>query len=135
MVVFLVLGKFIIENVVKEFEIVDLVNYINEMGGKIIGVGIDIIMIYGVEKFYGVEYVIILDRIEVGMLFIVGVIICGDIFVCGVIKEYMVSLIYKFEEMGVDFEYYEEGIRVIVNGDLNLVDVKILLYLGFLIDM
>lgn len=105
MVVLLVKGKILIENVVKEFEIVDLVNYINEMGGRIIGVGIDIIIINGVELLYGVEYVIILDRIEVGILLIVGVIICGDIFVCGVIKEYMVSLVYKLEEMGVELDY------------------------------
>lgn len=105
MVVLLVKGKILIENVVKEFEIVDLVNYINEMGGRIIGVGIDIIIINGVELLYGVEYVIILDRIEVGILLIVGVIMCGDIFVCGVIKEYMVSLVYKLEEMGVELDY------------------------------
>lgn len=36
----------------------------------------------------------------------------------------MASLIYKLEEMGVDLEYYEEGIRVTANGDLNPVDVK-----------
>lgn len=105
MVVLLVKGKILIENVVKEFEIIDLVNYINEMGGRIIGVGIDIIIINGVELLYGVEYVIILDRIEVGILLIVGVIMCGDIFVCGVIKEYMVSLVYKLEEMGVELDY------------------------------
>ena len=44
-------GKSIIENVAKEPEIVDLANYINEMGGKITGAGTDTITIHGVENF------------------------------------------------------------------------------------
>ena len=47
----------------------------------------------------------------------------------------MASLIYKLEEMGVDLEYYEEGIRVTANGDLNPVDVKTLPHPGFPTDM
>ena len=109
-------GKSIIENVAKEPEIVDLANYINEMGGKITGAGTDTITIHGVEKLYGVEHAIIPDRIEAGTLLIAGAITRGDIFVRGAIKEHMASLIYKLEEMGVDLEYYEEGIRVTANG-------------------
>ena len=43
-------GKTVIENVAKEPEIVDLANYINEMGGKVTGAGTDTITIHGVEK-------------------------------------------------------------------------------------
>ena len=128
-------GKSIIENVAKEPEIVDLANYINEMGGKITGAGTDTITIHGVEKLYGVEHAIIPDRIEAGTLLIAGAITRGDIFVRGAIKEHMASLIYKLEEMGVDLEYYEEGIRVTANGDLNPVDVKTLPHPGFPTDM
>ncbi|MCG2382579.1 UDP-N-acetylglucosamine 1-carboxyvinyltransferase [Staphylococcus epidermidis] len=128
-------GKSIIENVAKEPEIVDLANYINEMGGKITGAGTDTITIHGVEKLYGVEHAIIPDRIEAGTLLIAGAITRGDIFVRGAIKEHMASLIYKLEEMGVDLEYNEEGIRVTANGDLNPVDVKTLPHPGFPTDM
>ena len=38
MVASLAKGKTVIENVAKEPEIVDLANYINEMGGKVTGV-------------------------------------------------------------------------------------------------
>ena len=40
-----------LRNVAKEPEIVDLANYINEMGGKITGAGTDTITIHGVENF------------------------------------------------------------------------------------
>ena len=56
-------GKSIIENAAKEPEIVDLANYINEMGGKITGAGTDTITIHGVDKLHGVEHSII--QIEV----------------------------------------------------------------------
>ena len=70
MVASLAKGKTVIENVAKEPEIVDLANYINEMGGKVTGVGTDTITIHGVEKLRGVEHSIIPDRIEAGTLII-----------------------------------------------------------------
>ena len=124
-------GKSIIENAAKEPEIVDLANYINEMGGKITGAGTDTITIHGVEKLHGVEHSIIPDRIEAGTLLIAGAITRGDIFVRGAIKEHMASLVYKLEEMGVNLDYKEDGIRVSAEGDLNPVDVKTLPHPGF----
>ena len=76
-------GKSIIENVAKEPEIVDLANYINEMGGKITGAGTDTITIHGVEKLYGVEHAIIPYRIEARSLLIKWARTCGDIFLHG----------------------------------------------------
>ena len=44
----------------------------------------------------------------------------------------MASLVYKLEEMGVNLDYKEDGIRVSAEGDLNPVDVKTLPHPGFL---
>ncbi|HAR5401812.1 TPA: UDP-N-acetylglucosamine 1-carboxyvinyltransferase [Staphylococcus aureus] len=128
-------GKTLIENAAKEPEIVDLANYINEMGGRITGAGTDTITINGVESLHGVEYAIIPDRIEAGTLLIAGAITRGDIFVRGAIKEHMASLVYKLEEMGVELEYQEDGIRVRAEGDLQPVDIKTLPHPGFPTDM
>ncbi|HDC2979883.1 TPA: UDP-N-acetylglucosamine 1-carboxyvinyltransferase [Staphylococcus aureus] len=128
-------GKTLIENAAKEPEIVDLANYINEMGGRITGAGTDTITINGVESFHGVEHAIIPDRIEAGTLLIAGAITRGDIFVRGAIKEHMASLVYKLEEMGVELEYQEDGIRVRAEGDLQPVDIKTLPHPGFPTDM
>lgn len=59
MVVVCVKGIIIIENVVCEFEIVDLVNILNKMGVNVIGVGIEMMCIEGVDKLYVVEYLIV----------------------------------------------------------------------------
>src|SRR5699024_2807418 len=59
-------GKNVIENCAKEPEIVDLANYLNKMGAKIIGAGTETIKIEGVEKLTGAEHTVIPDRIEAG---------------------------------------------------------------------
>ncbi|CAC5497793.1 TPA: UDP-N-acetylglucosamine 1-carboxyvinyltransferase [Staphylococcus aureus] len=128
-------GKTLIENAAKEPEIVDLANYINEMGGRITGAGTDTITINGVELLHGVEHAIIPDRIEAGTLLIAGAITRGDIFVRGAIKEHMASLVYKLEEMGVELDYQEDGIRVRAEGELQPVDIKTLPHPGFPTDM
>ncbi|HDA8023123.1 TPA: UDP-N-acetylglucosamine 1-carboxyvinyltransferase [Staphylococcus aureus] len=128
-------GKTLIENSAKEPEIVDLANYINEMGGRITGAGTDTITINGVESLHGVEHAIIPDRIEAGTLLIAGAITRGDIFVRGAIKEHMASLVYKLEEMGVELDYQEDGIRVRAEGELQPVDIKTLPHPGFPTDM
>ncbi|HCG2579680.1 UDP-N-acetylglucosamine 1-carboxyvinyltransferase [Staphylococcus aureus] len=128
-------GKTLIENAAKEPEIVDLANYINEMDGRITGAGTDTITINGVESLHGVEHAIIPDRIEAGTLLIAGAITRGDIFVRGAIKEHMASLVYKLEEMGVELDYQEDGIRVRAEGELQPVDIKTLPHPGFPTDM
>lgn len=128
-------GKTLIENAAKEPEIVDLANYINEMGGRITGAGTDTITINGVESLHGVEHAIIPDRIEAGTLLIAGAITRGGIFVRDAIKEHMASLVYKLEEMGVELDYQEDGIRVRAEGELQPVDIKTLPHPGFPTDM
>lgn len=128
-------GKTVLENVAREPEIVDLANYINEMGGNVIGAGTDTITIHGVEKLYGVEHSIIPDRIEAGTLIIAGAITRGDIIVHGAIKEHMTSLLYKLEEMGVELEYNGDSIHVKAEGELKPVDIKTLPHPGFPTDM
>ncbi|HEC2189806.1 TPA: UDP-N-acetylglucosamine 1-carboxyvinyltransferase [Staphylococcus delphini] len=128
-------GRTVIENVAREPEIVDLANYINEMGGDVKGAGTDTVIINGVESLKGVKHAIIPDRIEAGTLMIAAAITRGDVLVKGAIKEHMTSLVYKLEEMGVELDYTEEGIRVTAPEKLQPVDIKTLPHPGFPTDM
>ncbi|MDK4054828.1 UDP-N-acetylglucosamine 1-carboxyvinyltransferase [Staphylococcus pseudintermedius] len=128
-------GRTVIENVAREPEIVDLANYINEMGGDIKGAGTDTVIINGVESLKGVKHAIIPDRIEAGTLMIAAAITRGDVLVKGAIKEHMTSLVYKLEEMGVELDYTVEGIRVTAPEKLQPVDIKTLPHPGFPTDM
>ncbi|QLK86503.1 UDP-N-acetylglucosamine 1-carboxyvinyltransferase [Staphylococcus sp. 17KM0847] len=128
-------GRTVLENVAREPEIVDLANYINEMGGDVQGAGTDTIVIDGVPALKGVQHAIIPDRIVAGTLMIAAAITRGDVRVKGAIKEHMTSLVYKLEEMGVELEYEEDSIRVTAPEQLQPVDVKTLPHPGFPTDM
>src|SRR5690625_6678351 len=72
-------GTTIIENSAKEPEIVDLANYLNKMGAKIVGAGTETIRIEGVDQLIGTEHTIIPDRIEAGTYMVAAAISKGKI--------------------------------------------------------
>ena len=59
-------GTTTIVNAAREPHIVDLANFINKCGGRIIGAGTSDIRIEGVEKLHGCTYTIAPDMIEAG---------------------------------------------------------------------
>lgn len=127
-------GTTVIENAAKEPEIVDLANFINSMGGRVIGAGTNTIRIEGVDTLYGVEHHIIPDRIEAGT-FMVAAITRGDVVIENAVPEHMTALIAKMREMGVEITELDEGIRVRVPKTLKAVDIKTMPHPGFPTDM
>ncbi|GGA43069.1 UDP-N-acetylglucosamine 1-carboxyvinyltransferase [Paenibacillus physcomitrellae] len=128
-------GTTLIENAAKEPEIVDLANYLNSMGAIVRGAGTEMIRIEGVEKLHGVEHTVIPDRVEAGTYMIAAAITGGDVFVEGAIADHLNPVIAKLEEMGVQIDVKENGIRVTAKHPLKSVDVKTLPYPGFPTDM
>lgn len=128
-------GKTIIENSAKEPEIVDLANFLNKMGAKVVGAGTEIIKIEGASQLHGVEHTIIPDRIEAGTFMVAAAITGGNVLVKGAEKEHLRSLVSKMEEMGVRIEEEQEGLRVIGPKNLKPIDLKTLPHPGFPTDM
>lgn len=128
-------GTTIIENAAKEPEIVDLANFINEMGGKVVGAGTDTIRIEGVEKLYGTTHSIIPDRIEAGTFMVAAAITGGDVLIENAVPEHMTALIAKMREMGVEIEEEVAGLRICATHPLKAVDVKTMPHPGFPTDM
>ncbi|MBB5179448.1 UDP-N-acetylglucosamine 1-carboxyvinyltransferase [Planomicrobium koreense] len=128
-------GITIIENAAKEPEIVDLANYINEMGGKVVGAGTDTLRIEGVEVLNGTEHYIIPDRVEAGTFMVAAAITEGDVIIENAVPEHMAALISKLEEMGVDVIEEEEGLRIRSNRPLRSIDIKTMPHPGFPTDM
>jgi len=89
-------GKTEIHNPAKEPEIVDLMNFLNSMGAKIYGAGTSIILIDGVKKLHGSEYLPMADRIEAGTFLTAAAITGGEIAVKGLEGKNIYSLINKF---------------------------------------
>jgi len=128
-------GTTVIENAAKEPEIVDLANFINSMGGRVIGAGTNTIRIEGVDTLYGVEHHIIPDRIEAGTFMVAAAITKGDVVIENAVPEHMTALIAKMREMGVEITELDEGIRVRVPQTLKAVDIKTMPHPGFPTDM
>ncbi|WP_411954069.1 UDP-N-acetylglucosamine 1-carboxyvinyltransferase [Alkalibacillus sp. S2W] len=128
-------GTTVMENCAREPEIVDLANFINKMGGKVIGAGTETIKIEGVEKLTGITHNIIPDRIEAGTFMVAGAITNGDITVEGAIPAHLRSLIAKMKEMGVQIEEFDNSVRVIGTDLLKPIDIKTMPYPGFPTDL
>ncbi|MER2126654.1 UDP-N-acetylglucosamine 1-carboxyvinyltransferase [Solibacillus sp.] len=128
-------GTTVIENAAKEPEIVDLANFINAMGGRVIGAGTDTIRIEGVKQLKGCEHYIIPDRIEAGTFMVASAITRGDVFIENAVPEHMTALIAKMREMGVEVIEEGEGLRVRATDPLKAVDIKTMPHPGFPTDM
>lgn len=128
-------GRTIIENSAKEPEIVDLANYLNKMGAKIVGAGTETIRIDGVEKLTGTEHAIIPDRVEAGTFMVAAAITGGNILIENAESEHLRSVISKLEEMGVIVTEEKHGLRVIGPKELKATDIKTLPHPGFPTDM
>ncbi|WP_407390763.1 UDP-N-acetylglucosamine 1-carboxyvinyltransferase [Carnobacterium jeotgali] len=128
-------GTTTIENVAREPEIVDLANFLNRMGAKVIGAGTESIRIEGVSELTGVEHSIIPDRIEAGTFMIAAAVTQGNIYIEDAVAEHNKPLISKLKEMGVLFVDEANGLRVIGPKKLKATDVKTMPHPGFPTDM
>lgn len=128
-------GETILENAAEEPEIVDLANFINSMGGNIVGAGTKTIRIRGVKSLHKTEHTVIPDRIEAGTYMVAAAITGGDLVIENVVSSHVQPIIAKLREAGTHVEEYEDKIRVISNGTIKPVDIKTLPYPGFPTDM
>ncbi|OGV41340.1 MAG: UDP-N-acetylglucosamine 1-carboxyvinyltransferase [Legionellales bacterium RIFCSPHIGHO2_12_FULL_42_9] len=96
----LAVGKTTIRNAAREPEVVDLANFLIQMGAKISGAGTSTIEIQGVEALRGGNYTVMSDRIEAGTYLAAGAITRGKVTVTRVKPDNLQSMLSKFEEAG-----------------------------------
>lgn len=128
-------GTTVLENPAEEPEIVDLANYLNQMGARVRGAGTNVITIEGVSELHGVQHSVIPDRIEAGTYMIAAAMTCGDVIIENVLPEHQKPLIAKLREAGALVEEDIDRIHVVGSGRLKAVDIKTLPYPGFPTDM
>ena len=128
-------GTTTLENPAEEPEIVDLANYLNQMGAKIRGAGTDVIRIEGVKQMHGAEHIAIPDRIEAGTYMIAAAMTHGDVIIENVLAEHQKPLLAKLREAGVLIEEDIDRIHVACPGELKGMNVKTLPYPGVPTDM
>lgn len=128
-------GVTVIENAAQEPEIVDLANFINEMGGKVRGAGTSVIHLEGVQELHGTTHTVIPDRIEAGSFLLIAAAVGGDVLVQNVISDHLKPLLAKMVEAGIQVFEEGDGIRISGDGRYQGVDVKTQVHPGFSTDL
>ena len=128
-------GITVIENAAKEPHIVDLANFLNNMGANIRGAGTDTIKIKGTKDLHGGTYTIIPDQIEAGTFMFAAAATGGDVTVKNVIPKHLEATTAKLEEIGCEVEEFDDAVRVRAPKRLHRTHVKTLPYPGYPTDM
>mgnify|MGYP003312088779 CR=1 FL=1 len=109
-------GETIITNAAREPEVVDLANFLNQMGASISGHGTETIKIQGVENLQGVSYTALPDRIETGTFLVAAAITGGKITIKNTISEHVDTIIQKLREAGAEISITDDSISLDMKG-------------------
>src|SRR5205085_6882947 len=128
-------GITVIEGAASEPEVVDLANFLNQMGAKIEGAGTRRLIIEGVSELHGAEHVIMPDRIEAGTFLVAGA-ICGDrVTIQRVIPEHISAITNVLSRCGYDIQTQDHSVSVSPNGGVKALEIATEPYPGFPTDM
>ncbi|MGC9457459.1 MAG: UDP-N-acetylglucosamine 1-carboxyvinyltransferase [Halothiobacillaceae bacterium] len=129
-------GVTVLENAAREPEVVDLANFINAMGGKVVGAGSDTITITGVDRLDGVRYRVLPDRIETGTYLVAAAMSGGDVTVRDTRPDLLDAVLDKLRATGARVETGEDWIRLDMDGRRpRAVNVRTAPHPGFPTDM
>ncbi|MFO1417701.1 MAG: UDP-N-acetylglucosamine 1-carboxyvinyltransferase [Methylotetracoccus sp.] len=111
-------GTTIIENAAREPEVVDLANFLNEMGAKVHGAGTDIIEIEGVESLSGsgLHYTILPDRIESGTYLVAAAMTSGKIKLKNTRPDILDAVLVKLRQAGAEITTGDNWIELDMQG-------------------
>ena len=129
-------GETVLENAAREPEVVDLADYLVELGAVIEGAGTNTIRIQGVETLGGAHYTVLPDRIESGTYLVSGAITAGRVRITDTRPDHLDAVLAKLVEAGAAVECGEDWIELDMRGERpRAVDLHTSPYPGFPTDM
>ncbi len=129
-------GTTVIKNAAREPEVLDLANFLIQMGARIEGAGTHTIVVEGVEKLNGGAYSVMPDRIEAGTYLAAGALTRGKVTVRRVRPDNLLSMLCKFEEAGAALTLGEDWVTLDMHGlRPKAVDISTAPYPAFPTDM
>ena len=128
-------GTTVIDNAAREPEIVDLIEFMNEMGASIDGGGTPTVTVTGVDRLTPVSHAVVGDRIEAGTFLVAGALCGGPVSVSGINPDHLDLVLRKLEQAGCTVERNSDKVTVSRAGTVEPVDVQTLPYPGFPTDM
>lgn len=115
-------GRTKIINCAKEPEIVDLQNFLNQMGCRVRGGGTAEIMIDGVAELHDAEHDVIPDRIVAATVLSAVGLCGGDVCIKKVIPEHIASITSVVRDCGCDVTIDKNEIRMQSQGRVRAID-------------
>jgi UDP-N-acetylglucosamine 1-carboxyvinyltransferase len=132
----LALGQTVLENAAREPEVVDLADFLIDMGAKIRGAGTDKIIIDGIERLHGAEFRVQPDRIETGTYLVAGAITRGFVRAKNTRPEFLDAVMAKLQEAGATVGVGADWIEIDMRGRRpKAVDLRTAPYPAFPTDM
>ena len=126
-------GETVIDNAAREPEIVDLCQFLTQMGASIVGAGTSTIVIQSdgsTDSLQSTDHTVVADRIVAATYFAALGVCRGEIVIEGARSDHMNLLFRTLRRMGVTITPINGGVRAIVTGRLECVDCSTLPYPG-----
>lgn len=128
-------GVTTIHNAAAEPEVVDMANFLNQMGGRIEGAGTTTVRIEGVSELRGVEFDLLPDRMEAGTFAVAAVMTQGDVRIENVRPADVEPFVLKLQEVGAVVDMDDTAMRVRCNARPMATDIMTMPHPGFPTDM
>lgn len=102
-------GKTVIRVAAAEPEIIDLADFLNKMGAKIVGAGTHNIFIEGVDSLHGCEHTVVQDRIEAATYLMMAIATNSQLKIGPIMPEHLSIVIKKLKRAGAIFSIIQES--------------------------
>ncbi len=128
--------KFTLHNAAKEPDVVQLCNFLVQMGADIEGIGTDTLTVKAVDELSGIEYSNDPDRIELGTFMIAGAMFPGsELTLTGCNPKHLGNFTKKLKQTGTSVEIDGTDIHIKAPDKLKPVSIKAEIYPGFPTDL
>jgi UDP-N-acetylglucosamine 1-carboxyvinyltransferase len=114
-------GTTILRNAASEPHVQDLCNMINAMGGRVSGIGSNILTIEGVKKLHGADFSIGADFMEVGSYIGLAAATRGELVIHRADPHHLRMVRMGFAKLGIQWETDGDSIRVAANQRMQVV--------------
>ncbi len=129
-------GESVIENAAREPEVVDLADFLVQLGAVIEGAGTDTIRVQGVDTLGGGDYSVLPDRIESGTYLVAGAITGGRVRINRTRPDHLDAVLGKLTEAGAGVNSGPDWVELDMGGERpRAVDVRTAPYPAFPTDM
>ena len=128
-------GVTTIHNAAAEPEVVQLADFLNQMGARVEGAGTSTVHVEGVDEVHGTDFEVPSDRMEAGTFAVAAVITGGDIRIERTNPDHIEPFILKLREVGAVVDVTSNSMRVRCNSRPMATDVMTMPHPGFPTDL